>query len=149
MHFAGRPMPGQQDPFVWECDVPVVKDAIAHFACDSYAEHAAGDHTLHIGQVRDLRQHSRIECTARLMLCIGLDRRMGKDSPPRRIVKEVLGVARAGAVRVIRSQRQRCAGPLVGCSGRCRRGNQHVSGMCLFTIRPSGRAMAQRQLRQW
>jgi flavin reductase (DIM6/NTAB) family NADH-FMN oxidoreductase RutF len=52
MHFAGRPMPGQQDPFLWECDVPVVKDAIAHFACDSYAEHAAGDHTLYIGQVR-------------------------------------------------------------------------------------------------
>ena len=52
MHFAGRPMPGHRDPFVWECDVPVVKDAIAHFACDSHAEHAAGDHTLYIGQVR-------------------------------------------------------------------------------------------------
>jgi len=52
MHFAGRPIAGHEDPFVWECDVPVVKDAIAHFACDSYAEHAAGDHTLYIGQVR-------------------------------------------------------------------------------------------------
>jgi flavin reductase (DIM6/NTAB) family NADH-FMN oxidoreductase RutF len=52
MHFAGRRIPDHEAPFVWECDVPVVKDAIAHFACDSYAEHAAGDHTLYIGQVR-------------------------------------------------------------------------------------------------
>jgi flavin reductase (DIM6/NTAB) family NADH-FMN oxidoreductase RutF len=52
MHFAGRPMPDHADPFVWECDVPVVKGAIAHFACDSYAEHEAGDHTLHLGRVR-------------------------------------------------------------------------------------------------
>lgn len=52
MHFAGRPIPDHEDLFDWECDVPVVKGAIAHFACDSYAEHAAGDHTLYIGQVR-------------------------------------------------------------------------------------------------
>jgi flavin reductase (DIM6/NTAB) family NADH-FMN oxidoreductase RutF len=58
MHFAGRPMPDQGDPFVWECDVPVVKDAIAHFACDSYADHEAGDHTLYLGQVRAFHARS-------------------------------------------------------------------------------------------
>jgi flavin reductase (DIM6/NTAB) family NADH-FMN oxidoreductase RutF len=52
MHFSGRPISDQVDPFAWEGDVPVVKDAIAHFACDSYADHEAGDHTLYIGQVR-------------------------------------------------------------------------------------------------
>lgn len=52
MHFAGRPAPDHEDPFIWEGDVPVVSGAIAHFACDSFAEHEAGDHTLYVGQVR-------------------------------------------------------------------------------------------------
>jgi flavin reductase (DIM6/NTAB) family NADH-FMN oxidoreductase RutF len=52
LHFAGRPAADQEDPFVWEGDVPVVSEAIAHFACDSFAVHEAGDHTLYIGQVR-------------------------------------------------------------------------------------------------
>jgi flavin reductase (DIM6/NTAB) family NADH-FMN oxidoreductase RutF len=52
LHFAGRPAADQEDPFVWEGDVPVVREAIAHFACDSFAVHEAGDHTLYIGQVR-------------------------------------------------------------------------------------------------
>jgi flavin reductase (DIM6/NTAB) family NADH-FMN oxidoreductase RutF len=51
MHFAGRPMPDHDDPFAWEGDVPVVRDAIAHFACESYAAHEAGDHTIYIGRV--------------------------------------------------------------------------------------------------
>ncbi len=58
MHFAGRPMPDHEDLFGWECDVPVVNDAIAHFVCDSYAQHPAGDHTLYIGQVRAFRARS-------------------------------------------------------------------------------------------
>ncbi|MBV9803439.1 MAG: flavin reductase family protein [Solirubrobacterales bacterium] len=52
MHFAGRPDPEQPDPFVWTDDTPVVDGAIAHFVCDCYAEHEAGDHTLYVGQVR-------------------------------------------------------------------------------------------------
>lgn len=52
MHFAGRPDDEQPDPFVREGDVPVVRDAIAHFACDLFAAHPAGDHTLYVGQVR-------------------------------------------------------------------------------------------------
>ena len=52
LHFAGRPDATLQDPFAWEEDVPVVRDAIAHFACDLFAAHEAGDHTLFLGQVR-------------------------------------------------------------------------------------------------
>ncbi len=52
MHFAGRPMFDHDDPFAWLGDVPVVEGAIAHFACDAHAQHAAGDHTLYLGQVR-------------------------------------------------------------------------------------------------
>jgi flavin reductase (DIM6/NTAB) family NADH-FMN oxidoreductase RutF len=55
MHFAGRPATDQPDPFTWEDDVPVVSGAIAHFVCDPYAEHEAGDHTLYVGQVRAFR----------------------------------------------------------------------------------------------
>jgi flavin reductase (DIM6/NTAB) family NADH-FMN oxidoreductase RutF len=53
MHFAGQPSGTQEDPFVPADGVPVVRDAIAHFVCDSYAVHEAGDHTLYIGQVRE------------------------------------------------------------------------------------------------
>ncbi len=52
MHFAGRPAADHADPFVWSDDVPVIADAIAHFVCDCYAEHEAGDHTLYLGEVR-------------------------------------------------------------------------------------------------
>lgn len=52
-HFAGHPADGQEDPFVSVGGIPVVRDAIAHFVCDSYAVHEAGDHTLYVGQVRD------------------------------------------------------------------------------------------------
>jgi flavin reductase (DIM6/NTAB) family NADH-FMN oxidoreductase RutF len=52
LHFAGQRSDAQDDPFVLSDDVPVVREAIAHFACDSYAVHEAGDHTLYVGQVR-------------------------------------------------------------------------------------------------
>jgi flavin reductase (DIM6/NTAB) family NADH-FMN oxidoreductase RutF len=52
MHFAGRQDADQGDPFAWAQDVPVVSGAIAHFVCDAYAEHEAGDHTLYVGRVR-------------------------------------------------------------------------------------------------
>lgn len=51
LHFAGRPDPRIESPFTWHGDVPIVTGAIAHFCCVSYAEHAAGDHTLHLGRV--------------------------------------------------------------------------------------------------
>ena len=52
MHFAGRPDAGQRDPFIWVDGIPLVRDAIAHFVCDSFATHEAGDHTLYLGEVR-------------------------------------------------------------------------------------------------
>jgi flavin reductase (DIM6/NTAB) family NADH-FMN oxidoreductase RutF len=58
MHFAGQSMSDHEDPFAWLGDVPVVADAIAHFACESYAEHEAGDHTLYIGEVRAFQARS-------------------------------------------------------------------------------------------
>lgn len=53
MHFAGHRSNTQDDPFILADGVPVVREAIAHFVCDSYAVHEAGDHTLYIGQVRE------------------------------------------------------------------------------------------------
>lgn len=53
LHFAGQRCTAQHDPFVSVDDIPVVRDAIAHFVCDSHAIHEAGDHTLYVGQVRE------------------------------------------------------------------------------------------------
>ncbi len=36
-------------------DLPVIKEAIAHIACTVVASHEAGDHTLFIGEVTDIR----------------------------------------------------------------------------------------------
>ena len=55
MHFAGRAIEDQADPFVWDDDVPIVAGAIAHFVCDTSARHEAGDHTLYVGRVRAFR----------------------------------------------------------------------------------------------
>lgn len=52
MHFAGRPDANHAVGFVWVDAIPLVRDAIAHFVCDSFATHEAGDHTLYIGEVR-------------------------------------------------------------------------------------------------
>ena len=34
--------------------LPVIKDALASFECDGFAQHAAGDHTMILGQVTGL-----------------------------------------------------------------------------------------------
>jgi len=53
-HFAGRPMADAADMFVWHGDVPLVHGAIAHVACTLYDAHAAGDHTLYLGEVQSI-----------------------------------------------------------------------------------------------
>jgi flavin reductase (DIM6/NTAB) family NADH-FMN oxidoreductase RutF len=57
-HFAGRPMAEPGELFTWMGDVPLVRGAIAHVACMLYAEHAAGDHTLYLGEVVDLAERA-------------------------------------------------------------------------------------------
>lgn len=49
-HFAGRPLEVAPE-FVWQNEIPLIKDAVAHLVCDVVEEHVAGDHTLYIGKV--------------------------------------------------------------------------------------------------
>jgi flavin reductase (DIM6/NTAB) family NADH-FMN oxidoreductase RutF len=53
-HFAGRPLREPGELFEWAGEVPFVRGAIAHVGCSLHAEHAAGDHTLYLGQVEHL-----------------------------------------------------------------------------------------------
>lgn len=55
LHFAGAPMKNPQEPeFEWRSGIPLVRGALVHFACEVYDSHAAGDHTLHVGKVKEL-----------------------------------------------------------------------------------------------
>ena len=53
-HFAGRPAEGLPNPFVDLDNLPVIRGALAAYACDVVNEVQAGDHTIFIGQVRQL-----------------------------------------------------------------------------------------------
>jgi flavin reductase (DIM6/NTAB) family NADH-FMN oxidoreductase RutF len=52
-HFAGRP--NEKVIFDSLAQLPVLPGAIAQVACEVVAEHVAGDHTLFIGRVIDLK----------------------------------------------------------------------------------------------
>ena len=54
-HFAGRPQEGLAAPFVTHGGVPLVDEALAHFIVRTTDAHAAGDHTLYIGEVEYFR----------------------------------------------------------------------------------------------
>lgn len=54
LHFAGARDATQEIRFAWRCGVPLIEGALAHLACSVTDSHAAGDHTLHIGQVDGL-----------------------------------------------------------------------------------------------
>ena len=53
-HFAGRPQEGWQPVFSWRNEVPLVADALAHFACTVETAYPGGDHTLFLGRVENL-----------------------------------------------------------------------------------------------
>lgn len=53
-HFAGRPNAHAAFAWQWTADVPLLAGAVAHVAARVVAAHAAGDHTLFIGQVEHL-----------------------------------------------------------------------------------------------
>jgi len=55
-HFAGRPQPGLEVPFVWRGGIPLLEGALAHLVCRVVDEHPTGDHTLYIGLVECLAQ---------------------------------------------------------------------------------------------
>ncbi len=54
-HFAGRPQEGLVVPFLDHEGVPLVDGALAHFVVRTSDAHAAGDHTLYIGEVEYFR----------------------------------------------------------------------------------------------
>ncbi|MCW3067018.1 MAG: flavin reductase domain protein FMN-binding [Solirubrobacterales bacterium] len=57
LHFAGRPMPdpgGLLEPAA-EAGPPLIHGAIAHVVCELHATVPAGDHTLYLGLVEELR----------------------------------------------------------------------------------------------
>lgn len=53
-HFAGKPKEGQEIPFVWQHEMPLLEGALAHLVCRVVDAHPAGDHTLYIGEVEYL-----------------------------------------------------------------------------------------------
>lgn len=56
LHFAGRPMSDPGELFESDCSgVPLIKGAIAHVRCALHASFPAGDHTLYLGLVEQLR----------------------------------------------------------------------------------------------
>lgn len=57
-HFAGRPDATLSDPFKTLDDLPVIRGALACYACDVVNAIEAGDHTIFIGEVRALTTDS-------------------------------------------------------------------------------------------
>lgn len=53
-HFAGRPVEGLSNPFEDLDRLPVIRGALAAYACDIVNAVQAGDHTIFIGRVRKL-----------------------------------------------------------------------------------------------
>jgi len=54
MQFAGQLKDSADVDFVWEDGLPLIKDSIASIICDVYSSQVAGDHTLFIGEVKQL-----------------------------------------------------------------------------------------------
>lgn len=53
-HFAGKPLEGLSNPFDDLDRLPVIRGALAAYACDIVDEVQAGDHTIFIGRVSKL-----------------------------------------------------------------------------------------------
>lgn len=55
MQFAGQKSADDDFEFDYCNNMPVIKDALGVLTCNVVAEHSAGDHTLYIGEVTDIR----------------------------------------------------------------------------------------------
>lgn len=55
LHFAGAASEPDLVRFVWRKGVPLLEGALVHLACTVVDSHPAGDHTLHVGRVEELR----------------------------------------------------------------------------------------------
>ena len=51
LHFAGRPRPGFEVPWVEGADVPRLRGVVAWFECRPWATYEGGDHVLFVGEV--------------------------------------------------------------------------------------------------
>ncbi|MFC7394046.1 flavin reductase family protein [Scopulibacillus cellulosilyticus] len=54
MHFAGQMKETHTVEFDWMDGVPVIKNALANIVCNVQSKQIAGDHTLFIGEVKDI-----------------------------------------------------------------------------------------------
>lgn len=54
MQFAGQLKEQVDVDFIWSNDLPLIKDSLASIVCDVYSYQVAGDHTLFIGEVKEL-----------------------------------------------------------------------------------------------
>ncbi|MFC3885540.1 flavin reductase family protein [Bacillus songklensis] len=61
MQFAGQIKEEREFEFDWLNDMPVIKDALGVLTCNVVGEHEAGDHTLFIGEVTDIRLKEEVE----------------------------------------------------------------------------------------
>ena len=76
-HFAGRRVEGMAVRFVSRRNVPLVEGAVAYFVARVVNVHAAGDHTLYIGQV----EHFESAEARPLVFHSGNYRRISHDDP--------------------------------------------------------------------
>lgn len=58
-HFAGRPVPGLEEPFEEVDGIPVIAGAIAQIAAKVVDRHVVGDHVLFVGEVTTANHESR------------------------------------------------------------------------------------------
>ncbi|WP_026678456.1 flavin reductase family protein [Fictibacillus gelatini] len=54
MHFAGQMKEAYPVEFEWIDEMPVIKNALANIVCNVQSKQIAGDHTLFIGEVKDV-----------------------------------------------------------------------------------------------
>ncbi|GIN41325.1 MULTISPECIES: flavin reductase family protein [Heyndrickxia] len=53
-YFAGQLNDRREIEFRWNNDIPILPNSITNIVCDLYASYPAGDHTLYIGEVKDI-----------------------------------------------------------------------------------------------
>ena len=58
-HFAGRPVPGLDVPFVRVGGIPTVPDVAAWMTAEVAATHDCGDHTIFIGHIHEMADNDR------------------------------------------------------------------------------------------
>ncbi len=57
-HFAGKPnIENEQELFTWYEEIPLLADCLATVACRLWNSFEAGDHTLFVGEVLDLKMY--------------------------------------------------------------------------------------------